>query len=119
MNVVADESVDRQIVEQLRHDGHQVTYVAEIDPGISDDAVLDLANQERSLLLTADKDFGELVFRQHALMSGVVLARLAGVAPLEKAALISAVFREHGAVLYGVFTVVTPGRMRVRQQHGR
>jgi predicted nuclease of predicted toxin-antitoxin system len=48
--------------------------VAEMDTGISDDVVLDLANQEGSLLLTADKDFGELVFRQHRLMTGVGLS---------------------------------------------
>ena len=64
MNFLADESVDRPIVDSLRQRGHDVLYVAEMEPGISDDAVLDLANQEGALLLTADKDFGELVFRQ-------------------------------------------------------
>ena len=64
MNLPADESVDRQIVDLLRTDGHAVRYIAEIEPGISDDIVLDMAYQETDLLLTADKDFGELVFRQ-------------------------------------------------------
>jgi hypothetical protein len=40
MKLLIDESVDRQIVERLRQDGHDVLYVAEMDPGISDDAVL-------------------------------------------------------------------------------
>ncbi len=57
MNFLADESVDKQIVERLRQDGHSVRYVAEMDPGISDDAVLDLADHEATLLLTVDKDF--------------------------------------------------------------
>jgi len=56
MNLLADESVDGPIVERLRHDGHQVWYVAEMEPGISDEAVLDLANHEKSLLLTADRE---------------------------------------------------------------
>lgn len=55
MNFLADESVDRQIVERLRQDGHLVWYVAEMEPGISDDIVLASANQEAALLLTADK----------------------------------------------------------------
>ncbi|WP_217267271.1 DUF5615 family PIN-like protein [Thermanaeromonas sp. C210] len=38
--------------------------MAEMDPGISDDALLDLANKEKAILITADKDFGEIVFRQ-------------------------------------------------------
>lgn len=84
MNFLADESVDRQIVERLRQDGHQVWYVAEMEPGISDENVLDLANKEGYLLITADKDFGELVFLQRRLMSGVTLIRLTGLSPLNK-----------------------------------
>jgi hypothetical protein len=40
---LADESVDRQLVDRLRKDGHAVRYVAEMEPGVSDDIVLDLA----------------------------------------------------------------------------
>jgi Domain of unknown function (DUF5615) len=46
MNLLADESVDRRIVERLRQDGHDVTYVAEMDPGISDETVLQRANEQ-------------------------------------------------------------------------
>jgi len=41
MKFIADESLDRPIVDRLRTDGHRVLYVAELDSGISDDAVLD------------------------------------------------------------------------------
>ena len=44
MNFLADESVDGPIVEALREDGHDLQYVAEISPGITDDEVLDAAN---------------------------------------------------------------------------
>lgn len=64
MNFFADESVDRQIVERLRQDGHHVRYVAEMASGLSDDVVLAAANAEAALLLTTDKDFGEMVFRR-------------------------------------------------------
>ncbi len=58
MNLLVDESVDKQIVELLRQEGHDVLYVAEIDPSISDDIVLSKANERSALLVTADKDFG-------------------------------------------------------------
>ncbi|MDW8053949.1 MAG: DUF5615 family PIN-like protein [Anaerolineae bacterium] len=64
MNFLADESIDRQIVDRLRREGHQVWYVAERHTGISDEEVLALSNREEALLLTADKDFGEIVFRK-------------------------------------------------------
>ena len=55
MILLVDESVDRQVVDRLREDGHTVSYVAEMDPGISDDDVLSLANEKEAVLLTADK----------------------------------------------------------------
>ena len=95
MNLVADESVDRQIVEQLRRDGHSIWYVPEMDPGIPDDAVLDLANREMAVLLTADKGFGELAFRQGRLTAGIVLIRLVGLSANSKAALVARAVAEH------------------------
>ncbi|MBI3763074.1 MAG: DUF5615 family PIN-like protein, partial [Chloroflexi bacterium] len=44
MILVADEGVDKQIVDQLREGGHTVVYIAESNPGLPDDAVLDIAN---------------------------------------------------------------------------
>ncbi len=80
MNLLADEGVERQVVERLRLDGHTVLYIAEMEPSITDDLVLERANAITALLLTADKDFGELVFRELRLSSGgVVLLRLAGL----------------------------------------
>ena len=64
MNLLADESVDRQVVERLRQDGYAVLYIAELEPSIPDDVVLKRANETAALLITADKDFGELVFRK-------------------------------------------------------
>jgi len=52
MNFLADESVDQQIVDRLREDGHTVVYVAEMDPGIDDKDVLNAANQQMALLIT-------------------------------------------------------------------
>lgn len=77
MNFLADEGVDRLIVERLRLERVSVWYVAEMQPSIADDLVLAIANQQGALLLTADKDFGELVFRQQRLAIGVVLIRKA------------------------------------------
>lgn len=90
MNLVADESVDQPIVDRLRQDGHTVLSIADLDPGIADNAVLRLADQNSALLLTADKDFGELVFRMGNIHTGVVLTRLAGLSPETKARIVSA-----------------------------
>jgi predicted nuclease of predicted toxin-antitoxin system len=83
-------------------------------PGITDDAVLELANRQRAPLLTADKDFGELIFRQRRLAPGIVLLRLAGMSSAGKAELVAATVEEHLEELTGAFTVIAPGAIRIR-----
>ena len=60
MNLLADESIDRQIVDRLRQDGHLVHYVVEMEPGVPDDIVLDLANQIRGLLENIERNLPTL-----------------------------------------------------------
>ncbi|MCP4104864.1 MAG: hypothetical protein GY749_04905 [Desulfobacteraceae bacterium] len=115
MKFVADESLDFQIVSRLRQDGFNVFYVAEMTPGISDREVLDLANSTSALLLTADRDFGELVFRQHLITEGVILIRLAGLSPEHKAEIVSSAIRLHRDELRDSFVVITPGHIRIRR----
>lgn len=115
MNLVADESVEQDIVARLRADGHDVLYVAELAPSITDDAVLDEANVRTALLVTGDKDFGELVYRLGRVHGGVVLARLAGLSAAAKAEIVARVLRDHEAELPGAFSVITPGAVRIRR----
>ena len=72
MKIVAGESVDKQIVARLRADGHYILFVAELDRGVDDETVPSGSRQANAILLTADKDFGELVFRQRLHHSGVL-----------------------------------------------
>lgn len=86
-----------------------------MEPGVSDDAVLDLANREVALLLTADKDFGELVFRLRRLASGVVFIRVAGLSPTSKAEAVASAINKHTTELPRAFAVITPGSIRIRR----
>lgn len=115
MKFLADENIDQPIVEYLRKDGHVVLYVLEMEPSIADEEVIRTANQENALLLTADKDFGELVFRQGKMVHGVVLIRLSGLSPQGKAEVTSMAIREHAVELPHNFTVITPGAVRIRK----
>ncbi len=115
MNFIADENIDLQIINQLRQDGHHIICIAEIDPGISDKQVLDLANQNSAPLLTSDRDFGELVFRQRRIMPGVILIRLAGLSAQRKAETVSYAIMQHIEELKNAFVVIRPGRIRIRK----
>ena len=115
MKFLADENIDKPIVERLRGDGHSLFYVIEMQSGIGDDEVLHLANQEGAVLLTADKDFGELVFRQGRITAGVVLIRLAGLSPQRKADVVSEALQQHINQLAHNFTVITSQAIRIRK----
>lgn len=113
MNILADENIALPVVERLQRDGHNVWYTIQ-GKSISDDVVLDFAHQHKALLLTDDKDFGELVVRHSQQTSGVLLVRLAGLSPTQKAEIVARVIRERGDTLVNAFTVITPEKVRSR-----
>lgn len=117
MNFIADEGVDRIIVEHLRKRGFAVRYIAEMCPGSTDEKVLCLANASAEILLTCDKDFGELVFRQRRLTHGIVLLRLAGLPGERKAELTIAVVQMCADRLANSFAVIAPHQTRLRPLH--
>jgi predicted nuclease of predicted toxin-antitoxin system len=73
---LADECVAATVVARLRMAGHEVAYAAEISPAASDTDAISFAHHENRLLLTEDKDFGELVFRWNGEVPGLVLIRI-------------------------------------------
>lgn len=115
MKLIADESVDGNIVMALRASGHEVIYIAECQPGISDHDVLAYSTSHHAVLLTSDKDFGELVFRQKLVHHGVILLRLAGQTSLTKEALVVTFINTHGQEIGHGFAVVSPDSARIRR----
>jgi predicted nuclease of predicted toxin-antitoxin system len=68
---LADECVAAPLVASLRSLSHDVLYVAEVAAGLSDADVIALAEREKRILLTEDKDFGELIFRRARTVPGL------------------------------------------------
>jgi predicted nuclease of predicted toxin-antitoxin system len=75
MNFVADESCARPVIQALREAGHDVVAIAEIARGATDDQVLERALKEKRVLITEDRDFGELVYARGRSSAGVILVR--------------------------------------------
>ena len=115
MKIIADESVDFEIVEVLRAAGVEVVAVVEMNPGISDDEVLEMANNLQLLLLTEDKDFGELVVRLRKPNFGVLLLRLSGVELVVKVELCVSTIIENFEKLGNHFSVLDERRLRIRR----
>ncbi len=77
--------------------------------------VIKIANQEARILLTQDKDFGELVYRLKKLHFGIILVRLTDQPSIVKAALINRVLYEYGNKLGNAFTVIQKNAIRIRK----
>lgn len=110
MRLLADENVEAPVIRQLRAAGHDVLSVSEALPGIADEEVLAWASRESCLLLTIDKDFGDLVFRHRQPHAGVLLCRMAEVPMPERIDLILQILARHGDELNLGFGVLT-GRL--------
>jgi predicted nuclease of predicted toxin-antitoxin system len=111
---LVDECVDTGLVELLRHSGHDTTCVSEIAPRATDLEVMCRADSENRLLLTEDKDFGDLIFRQARPVPGIVLLRIGAMQRERKAERLIAAIDRFSNSLLGRYTVVEETRFRSR-----
>lgn len=114
MKFLADENFPGTAVESLREAGHDVVWIAAEAASISDRTVLARALEQARVLLTFDKDFGELAWKHHLpAQCGVVLFRCAMPAPgLVGSALAAMVAQRDDWP--GHFSVIEDGRVRMR-----
>ena len=114
MRFLADENFPGTAIAALREAGYDVAWVRSEAPGMSDPDVLGWTGRERRILLTFDKDFGELA-RGSGLPAGcgVILFRLPAPPRREAGARLAGIIggRSDWA---GHFSVVEPGRVRMR-----
>ena len=113
MKFVADESVDKPIVNAIRADGYNVYYILEKNRGIPDNEVLKIANSKKCILLTADKDFGDIVYRQKRSHYGIVLFRLAGFSIEKKIAVVINALKKHPGEFKDHFSVISKTHIRI------
>ena len=111
---LADECVDAMLVARLRGAGHDAIYMAEVAKSTSDRDIIAWAQREARLLLTEDKDFGELVFRWRAALPGLVLLRIDPRQHELKWTRLKAAIDRYGQLLIGKYTVIEEGRFRAR-----
>ena len=114
MRIIVDENVSGSVIRVLRDRGHDVLSVKESMRSESDEAVLARAQAEQRLVITYDKDFGELAFRYGLPAScGVVLFRLSGTDPdSDNQRAVDAL--ESQSDWEGHFAVVEEHRIRIR-----
>jgi predicted nuclease of predicted toxin-antitoxin system len=114
MRFLADEKVSRLVIERLRSSGHDVVSIVETRPSAPDEDVLDGADADGRLLITEDRDFGEMVIRQRLGVPGMILLELDRLSNAREADTVAEVISAHSDRLFGNLVVIEPGRIRVR-----
>ncbi len=117
MRFLLDQSTDARLIPYLRSRGHDAIRIGrEFPPGLPDPEVLAIAVREGRILITDDRDFGDLVFRQRQPHTGVIYLRLGEFAELPtKEACLARVLTEYIDQL-DEFLVVTRSSVRVRRR---
>ena len=114
IKLLIDESVDYLLTSFLREAGFEVLSILEEYPGISDDQVLKISTKLKALLLTEDKDFGDLVVRFNKSNCGILLIRFSG-SPQKKKTVVLQTLKNHYEEMINNFTVLSEDKIRIRK----
>jgi len=112
LRFLANENIPLVVVNHLKSDGFDITSATELYQGAGDKKVLKEAVKEGRIILTFDKDYGYLVFRQREFPPlGVILLRISPKSP-EFIYTILYKLLKSGLSFEGYFTVVTERKIR-------
>ena len=111
---IIDVGVGRSVEEWLKSQEFTVVAIGSINPEMKDSDIIQLANMKDAIIITMDKDFGELVFREKNTHKGILLLRLEDAKSEEKLAAIQNIIPEHLRKLKNNFSVYQNGKLRTR-----
>jgi predicted nuclease of predicted toxin-antitoxin system len=114
MRIIANENISGDAVKALQQEGHEVIWIRTKAPGTKDHDILEMAQRDKLVVITFDKDFGELAFSYGLpAQCGVILFRVPPLSPefLVRFIVQSINNRDDWS---GIFAVIEPDRIRIR-----
>ena len=114
MKFVFDVGVSKLVETWLTEMGHDVKAIRDIDPKMEDKEIIRIAIREKRILVTMDKDFGELVHKAGMNHHGVLLLRLESATSSEKITVIQSILEHYGNAIEKNFCVYQNNRLRIR-----
>ena len=114
LRLFVDTSLGLSLEDCVRNSGHDATFVRDIDPRLPDSAILELAVRNHRMVLTMDKDFGELVYRVGRGHRGVLLLRMEDQSAAVSAPTVARLLQDYSELLENHFAVYQGGRLRIR-----
>ena len=116
MKLLANENFPKASVLLLREIGYDITSIGEDDPGITDKSVIETAESQQRLIITFDRDYGELIFKHnYKPEQGVLYLRLLEYSPEEPATIVHELLSVFKLETYRCFTVYDGQTVRQRK----
>lgn len=112
LKFIADVNVEKVIVDYLLEEGYDVKWIPDYNCEMLDEDLLEMAKVEGRILITNDKDFGELIFLQKRLSIGIILIRIKGQKVEGKLKLIKKLFQNYRNKLLNNFVIITDKELR-------
>jgi predicted nuclease of predicted toxin-antitoxin system len=113
MRFIIDECTGPLVARWLRESGHEVYSIYEESRGIDDESILQKAFNEEWIIITNDKDFGDMVFREKKKHKGVILLRLENELSGNKIKVLKYILENHSDEVKNGFIVATEKRIRI------
>ncbi len=110
---LADESLEYSIVLHLREQGYDIASIAEDSPSIRDEEVLKKASQENRVIITNDKDFGDLIFLNRLSHKGVILLRFRTEKVETKIRFFKIFLKKYSKEITNKFAVIDETKIRI------
>lgn len=114
MKFLIDESVEYRLVTFLRNLDYDTSSIAESTPGLDDEKVLSIAYKKNRILITNDKDFGELIYRLSVPHKGIILFRLIEESYQSKINKLEYILNKFKEKLSNNYTTVSDTKIRFR-----
>ena len=114
LKFVLDVGVGNKVWQYLTANGYDAKLITAINPSMSDSDILFIAENESRMVITMDKDFGELVYHSGKVHKGVLLLRLEDAMGEEKAVVMQFILENFKDEIEDKFCVFKNGRLRIR-----
>ena len=114
MKFLVDVGVGKKVEKWLLENGYDVKSVRDINPKAKDSEILNLAVLESRMVITMDKEFGELVYNSGKLHSGVLILRLEDANGDQKVETVKRILSEYKDKIRNKFCVFQGGRLRIK-----
>jgi len=116
LKFLVDVGVGEKVEDFLYKNGYDILSVRKLNPRISDSEIINIAAKDNRIIITMDKDFGELIYNSGLIHKGILLLRTENCSGDKKAKILSEILINYSSELEENFCVFSKDRLRIRRK---